>query len=73
MLKEEYIKILQENYINAEWNNSTEQSLTLSAFGIARIQLVLIKMLIANCDNIASKSNIKLAVIERHLPVPKLQ
>lgn len=72
LLKEEYIKIIEENYVNAEWNNSPEQSLTLSAFGIARIQLVIIKLLIANCDNISSKSNIKLAVIERDLPCAQI-
>jgi ATP-dependent DNA helicase RecQ len=68
---EAYIQIIRENSLNNQFLHEPELALTLSPFGIARIQSVLLRYLMAHPDALGLRE-LRIAIIERDLPCGEL-
>ncbi len=66
--EEDYVKVVEENYINKTYLTNPLTAMALSPFGVARLQRILIQYLIANYDTIIQQATIKIAIVERDFP-----
>jgi ATP-dependent DNA helicase RecQ len=65
---EEYVKAAAENFIDRTYLTNPFTALTLSPFGVARLQRIFLQFLIANYETIIQQQTVKIAVVERDLP-----
>lgn len=72
LLKEDYIKIIEENYLDKSYLSDPITSLVLTPFAVARIQKLIIEYFLSNFKNIESKEVLKIAIIERDIPCGQL-
>ncbi|MBK8585968.1 MAG: hypothetical protein IPN88_11320 [Bacteroidetes bacterium] len=72
ILAEEFVHRIKTNYDSNNYHALTEVVLTLCPIAIARIQMVVIQLLLSNTNDILSKKSIKLCVIERDLPCAQI-
>ena len=72
ILSEEFVTRIKRNYNNENYHSLTEVALTLCPIAIARVQMVVIQLLLSNTNGILSKKNVKLCVVERDLPCAQI-
>ena len=72
ILKEGYLKIIEQNYSDSSYLTSPVSSLVLAPFAVARIQKILIQYLLSNYGDLESKDLLKIAVVERDIPCAQL-
>ncbi|MDI3321977.1 DEAD/DEAH box helicase [Pinibacter soli] len=65
---EDYIRLIESNYNNSNYLSDALTSLVLAPFGIARLQTIMLRYLMANYGSVSQKESIKIAVVERDLP-----
>ena len=72
ILSEEFVTRIKRNYNNENYHSLTEVALTLCPIAIARVQMVVVQLLLSNTNDILSNNSIKLCVIERDLPCAQI-
>jgi len=72
LLKEEYLSIIEENYLDKSYLTNPITSLVLVPFAVARIQKIVIQYFLSNYKSLEKKESIKIAVLERDITCAQL-
>lgn len=72
LLKEDFLKITELNYMDKRYLTNPVTSLVLVPFAVARIQKILIQYFLSNYKVVEKKDNIKIAILERDITCAQL-
>ncbi len=72
ILKEDFLKIIEKNYLDKSYITNPITSLVLVPFAVARIQKILIQYFLSNYQIVEKKDTLKIAILERDVTCAQL-
>lgn len=72
ILKEDFLKIIEQNYLDKSYITNPVTSLVLVPFAVARIQKILIQYFLSNYKVVENKDTLKIAILERDITCAQL-
>lgn len=72
ILKEDFLKIIEQNYLDKSYITNPITSLVLVPFAVARIQKILIQYFLSNYKVVEKQDKIKIAILERDITCAQL-